>query len=37
MLLLSLPLGAQLSWGEADVPKGGVNSLVSLYSEILST
>lgn len=32
---LSPSLGAQLSWGDADVPTGGVKSLVSLYSEIL--
>lgn len=34
--LISSPWGpAEL--GEADIPTGGVNSLVSLYSEIVST
>lgn len=28
LLLIFPPVGAQLSWGEADVPTGGVNSLV---------
>lgn len=36
MLCLPPPLGAELSQGEADVPTGGVDSLASLYSAILS-